>query len=412
MSMITRLRGALNTYPTILWFLAFGAFLNVTGLSFIWPLNSIYIHDELGKPLTVAGLVLLLHSAGASIGQLVGGTLFDKIGGRPVLLLGLFTSAALMCLIGLFDSWPLYVAVMFLYGLSASLVFPAMNALAAKSWPEGGRRAFNFIYVANNIGVAAGTALGGLVASYSFKAAFFSAGVTFLFFAIFVIWKIHDRPHARERGAEHLAVTASAHETAAANAIVEPKIPWVPVLSLFIGFLLVWIVYVQWQTSISVHIQAKGIELSAYSVLWTLNGALIFLGQPLLAYVVKFFKSLASQMYLGCSLFILCFALLLAADNYAIFVAGMVILTFGEMLLWPGIPAAVSQMSPPSRAGFLQGLIGSSATAGRMLGPLLGGLLYDNATFSNLLLVMVALLALPFACFILYARTCKTIERT
>ncbi len=412
MAITTRFRGALNSYPKLLWFLAFGAFLNVAGLSFIWPLNSIYIHEELGKPLTVAGIVLLLHSAGASIGQLVGGTLFDKIGGRPVLLIGLFGSAGLMSLIGFFDSWPLYVTVMVLYGLTASLVFPAMNALAAKSWPEGGRRAFNFIYVANNLGVAAGTAIGGLVASYSFKLAFFSAAITFLLFAIFVIFKIQDRPSKKEADQAAPAAHASAHETAATSALVEPKIPWVPVLSLFVGLLVAWIVYVQWQTSISVHMQANGIELSAYSVLWTLNGALIFLGQPLLAFAIKYFRSLASQMYLGTALFLLCFALLLTADHYLIYVAGMVILTFGEMLLWPGIPAAVSQLSPPSRAGFLQGVIGSGATAGRMLGPLLGGLLYDNTSFFNLLLVMVILLALPTLCFTIYARTSKRKERT
>ncbi|ASS75111.1 hypothetical protein CIG75_09060 [Tumebacillus algifaecis] len=411
MGMMTRLRGALNTYPKILWFLAFGAFLNVAGLSFIWPLNSIYIHDELGRPLTVAGIVLLLHSAGASIGQLTGGTLFDKIGGRPVLLLGLFSSSVLMSLIGFFDSWPLYVAVMFLYGLSASLVFPAMNALAAKSWPEGGRRAFNFIYVANNLGVAAGTAAGGLVASYSFKLAFFSAAITFVIFAIFVLFKIHDRPATADTVAAQVGQSTSAQEMAATRLRTEPKIPWLPVMSLFVGLLVAWLVYVQWQTSIAVHMQANGISLSMYSMLWTLNGVLIFVGQPLLSYTVKFFKSLSSQMYLGIALFFLSFSLLLTANNFAIYLAGMVILTFGEMLLWPGVPAAVSQLSPPSRAGFLQGLIGSAATVGRMLGPLLGGLLYDHTSFSNLLLVMVAVLALPLFAFILYARTQKK-ERT
>ncbi|WP_243652928.1 MFS transporter [Tumebacillus sp. BK434] len=408
---MTRLRDAVNTYPKILWFLAFGGFLNVAGLSFIWPLNSIYISGELGRPLTVAGVVLLLHSAGASIGQLTGGTLFDKIGGRPVLLLGLFSSATLMCLIGLFDSWPLYVTVMFLYGFTASLTFPALNALAAKSWPEGGRRAFNFIYVANNLGVAVGTAAGGLVASYSFKLAFFSAGVTFLLFAVFVLFKIHDRPTTQEAQAAQAAQAASVNETAAAGVRIEPKIPWVPVMSLFVGFLTIWIVYVQWQTSISVHMQENGIALSMYSLLWTINGVLIFAGQPLLAYIVKFFKSLSSQMYLGTALFLLCYAILLTADSYWVFLLGMIILTFGEMLLWPGIPAAVAQLSPPSRAGFLQGLIGSASTAGRMLGPMLGGLLYDNTSFSTLLLVMLLLHALPTAAFILYARTHQK-ERT
>ncbi|MGQ0518870.1 hypothetical protein ACT453_57775, partial [Bacillus sp. D-CC] len=33
---------------------------NVTGASFLWPFNTIYLHDHLGKSLSVAGMVLLL----------------------------------------------------------------------------------------------------------------------------------------------------------------------------------------------------------------------------------------------------------------------------------------------------------------------------------------------------------------
>jgi hypothetical protein len=36
---------------------------NVTGSSFLWPLNTIYIHDHLGKSLSVAGVVLMLNAA-------------------------------------------------------------------------------------------------------------------------------------------------------------------------------------------------------------------------------------------------------------------------------------------------------------------------------------------------------------
>ncbi len=55
--------------------------LNITGSSFLWPLNTIYMKQELGKSLTVAGLVLMINSFGMVIGNLLGGSLFDKLGG-------------------------------------------------------------------------------------------------------------------------------------------------------------------------------------------------------------------------------------------------------------------------------------------------------------------------------------------
>lgn len=48
--------------PRALKILIIGMFINVTGASFLWPLNTIYIHNHLGKSLTVAGIVLMLNS--------------------------------------------------------------------------------------------------------------------------------------------------------------------------------------------------------------------------------------------------------------------------------------------------------------------------------------------------------------
>ncbi|HYG60355.1 MAG TPA: MFS transporter, partial [Symbiobacteriaceae bacterium] len=181
-------------------------------------------------------------------------------------------------------------------------------------------------------------------------------------------------------------------------------VPWLPVVALFAGFLMLWLIYVQWQGPIAVYMKGTGIPLSGYSLLWTLNGLVIVAGQPVIALVVRYVRSTAGQLVLGTVLYLASFGLLLAWDTYPAFVAAMVILTFGEMLLWPGIPAAVSEISPPARRGFLQGFIGSAATAGRMLGPLLGGLLYDRFGYLPVLAVMAGLLVVPGACFLVYRR--------
>lgn len=56
---------------------------------FLWPLNTIYMKQELGKSLTVAGLVLMINSFGMVIGNLLGGSLFDKLGGYKTILVEL-----------------------------------------------------------------------------------------------------------------------------------------------------------------------------------------------------------------------------------------------------------------------------------------------------------------------------------
>ena len=45
----------------LIWLLI-GNLVESTGMSFIWPLTTIYMHDYLGKSLTVAGVVLFIGS--------------------------------------------------------------------------------------------------------------------------------------------------------------------------------------------------------------------------------------------------------------------------------------------------------------------------------------------------------------
>ena len=64
--------------------------------------------QELGKSLTVAGLVLMINSFGMVIGNLLGGSLFDKLGGYKTILIGTFTCLCSTTLLNFFHGWPWY----------------------------------------------------------------------------------------------------------------------------------------------------------------------------------------------------------------------------------------------------------------------------------------------------------------
>ena len=44
--------------------------------------------EELDKSLTIAGIVLMINSFGMVVGNLLGGSLFDKLGGYRTILTG------------------------------------------------------------------------------------------------------------------------------------------------------------------------------------------------------------------------------------------------------------------------------------------------------------------------------------
>ena len=54
------------------------------------------------------------------------------------------------------------------------------------------------------------------------------------------------------------------------------------------------------------------------------------------------------------------------ANHFAIFVVGMVILTFGEMFVWPAVPTIANQLAPVGKQGQYQGFVNSASTVGKI----------------------------------------------
>lgn len=385
--------------PRALWLLIIGMAVNVIGSSFLWPLNTIYIHDHLGKSLSVAGIVLMLNAGATVIGNLFGGHLFDKIGGYKSTLLGICISLAALICLTFWHGWPEYVVFLTIVGFGAGIIFPSMYAMAGSVWKEGGRKAFNAIYVAQNVGVAVGAALGGLVADYSFQLIFLANMLTYVIFlliAAFGYKGITVNPVKQEKDKKSA-------DAGYARANLQA------LLILSIGYLLCWVAYVQWTTTIASYTQEINISLTQYSLLWTINGAIIVLGQPLLNGVLKHFSSsLKLQILIGIGIFIISFIVAGKANAFSGFMVAMIILTIGEMFVWPAVPTVAFSLAPKGKEGIYQGIVNSTATGGRMIGPLLGGMLVDLYSMSALFTVLIGLFIIAIVTTLVYDRTLKS----
>ncbi len=238
-----------------IWILAIGMTINVTGNSFLWPLNTIYITEILHKSMSIAGFVLMLQQGSGIIGNLAGGWLFDKWGGRKLIIIGIVLSTITVLSLALFHQWIFYVSLMLLLGFSNGLVFPSMYAMAGSAWPEGGRKAFNLIYVAQNLGVAIGSTLGGVVAQISFTWIFIVNSITFLLFLFLVIFGFRKEQWQQ-------AVVVSGIEIPDQEELKKSKEAsraFASLMVLSIAFIIAWMPYVQWQTSLSKYISNLGI---------------------------------------------------------------------------------------------------------------------------------------------------------
>jgi len=388
--------------PKKLWLLIIGMMINTTGMMFLWPFNTIYLHNMLGHSLSFAGLILMLNAGAGIVGNLFGGVLFDRVGGYRAILVGVCITTSASILLFIFHSTGPYALFMTIMGFGSGTISPAVFAMAGATWPEGGRKPFNALYVAQNIGVAIGSSISGLVASLSFNLIFaVNAGVLICFtFFVFFLFRTIDVTNASG---------PLRTNTLEGSKKLKQAAPFWALLILCIGFMLCWTGYVQWQSTIASYTQTLGIPISSYGLLWTVNGVLIVLGQPLVNMIIKRMPSTKLQMVIGIIIFIGSFSILSFAHSFVGLVLAMAVLTFGEMFVWPAVPTIANDLAPQGRVGFYQGFVNSAGTGGRMIGPLFGGMMVDLFNMSVLIDVIFVLFIGAMVTTLMYERPMKRV---
>ncbi|MFC4100186.1 MFS transporter [Paenibacillus xanthanilyticus] len=373
--------------------------INSTGSSLMWPLIAMFVFDELGRNMKAAGLVILIHSLGGIAGQLLGGALYHRVGVKRLIVGALGMNA-----LGLFalpvasQSWPLFITLMALIGVFNALSMPAIQAFIGFRFPERRGELFNVIYVANNIGVAVGTALSGFLADVSYTLSFVLNGVTSGAFAVFFLFYL-GRTENKTAGSPVLAQTSVSRSESAWMLMRNIRI----YLYMSVAVLLLNFGNSIWNTGVSPFIIAEDMPKRMYGFLWTLNGILIFVAQPLMTLLKRTAaRTINAQMTASAIFYMAGYACILTMQSYPGMVLAMILATFGEMLIAPAMPAFLSE-----RAGkhtpFYLGLSGGIGSAGRVIGPYMMGAYYDRGGLSPVawLAVVTALLSIGF--FIIHA---------
>lgn len=362
--------------------LAICALISSLGMSFIWPLTSVYLHNQLHISLTTIGVVLLFNSLTSVLGSSLGGYMYDKF--NPYYFLLSVASATFIILVCLtiWHGWPIFGFWLSLLGFCSGWNIALLNSISTSLQGVSSKHVFNTLYLFQNLGVVIGSSLVGYFYAISVSLLFGVAAALFIAFILIIKFTFNGI------NTKHVSTTKNKQDSEPKNISVSNRIL---LAVLFFSLLIIWTMYQQWTSNVSVYMTDLGFPLSQYSILWTINAGGIVLIQIILNYLNQDIISTRAQIYFGIASLALSFIVLSFAHRYLGFIGAMLLLTVGEATAFPAIPALVNRLSSSATKGKYQGAVNAWASAGRAIGPLIGGVLIESTSYNWLFRVAVLL---------------------
>ena len=202
---IRRVVTDLKGLPRPFWLLAAGTFVYLIGVEMTYPYETLYLNGRLGVSMTTLGLILGITLLATLPMQVVGGALCDKLGRRPVLVVGILGSMTLYAGLALTTDLAVIVGLIaFEAAFGWAQYITASNAIIADvTTMEQRAEAFSISRVALNAGITVGpfVALALLARDPSFRLNFIASSVICAgFLVIVLVWLKETRPAGVQAG--------------------------------------------------------------------------------------------------------------------------------------------------------------------------------------------------------------------
>ena len=337
---------SLRGLPRDLWILSAASLINRAG-TMVLPFLVLYLTKEHGWSAPRAGLALAVYGAGSIIVAPVAGRLSDRIGPLPIMRWSLVASGVLLLAFPFVSGFPGIIAITLAWALSTEAFRPANLALIADiASPEQRKPAYALTRLAINLGMSVGPAAAGFIAAKSFSLIFIIDGITTLVAAL-VLFATPIKAVHQVKKVESVAPVDQLRRLL----VLDDR-----QFLFFLGALfLTGAVFFQHEGALPLFlVDDLGLSTAFYGFLFTINTVMIvFMEVPLNAATSDWPHKRA--LALGSFLFAAGSGVFVFATGPVAIIAGMVIWTFGEMMLFPQASAYVADIAPPHRRGEYMG---------------------------------------------------------
>lgn len=353
----------LGGLPREVWLLFATNLINRAGMM-VLPFLVLYLTRELGFSLARAGSMLAVYGASAIVFGPIGGRLSDRIGALPVMRVSLISAGSVLLLFPLARSYAAVAAMTVLWAGSGEMFRPSsLAAIAHVVPPQQQRQAYALNRLAINLGMSIGPALGGFLATASFRAMFVVDAVTTLIAgAVLALtpWRAFSgvNSEAQNRNAEHVGPATIFHDSR--------------FMVFLAGVITVGIVFFQHESALPLYlVQYLHLSPAFYGMLFTINTLLIVALEVPINTATAHVPNVR-LLVIGCLLFAIGFGALGLIASAAGVIATVVVWTFGEMLLFPATSSHLAEIAPENRRGVYMGAYTMSLSIALTVGPWMG----------------------------------------
>jgi len=360
----------MNASKRNLYILTFVLFVVMLGYGIIIPILPFYI-EEMGAGGTELGLLVASYAVMRLICGPIWGSLSDRVGRKPVLLIGITGYAVTMVWFGLATQLWMLFAARILSGILSSATAPTTMAYIGDSTPENERGGgMGLLGAAGGVGTIFGPVAGGFLATESLSTPFFiAAGFSVLSLLLAIRYLPESLP-------------AEARETNGKGEKIIDLKAWWQATNSPIGSLLI-LTFIS-TCGLMIFANVFGLyALDKFSfgtedvgVMMMVLGLVSALAQGLLA--GPFTKKLGDETVIKWGLLAtaLGFGLMLLADSYWTILLATAFFGLTVALQVPALTSLTSRRATVPQ-GIAMGLSNSFVSLGRIFGPLLGGFIYD-----------------------------------
>jgi MFS family permease len=371
-SIFKKLRTTYYEYPSKFWVVVAASFVDRVGGTMIFPFFALYITHKFNVGMTQAGLLLGTFSLFGMIGSIIGGALTDRFGRKFMVIFGLVFSALSALSMGFANDLRLFYVLAASVGLLSDIAGPAWQAMIADILPEDKRTdGYGLLRVVANMAWIVGPTIGGLMASRSYLLLFIFDSVCSVITAAIIFRLIPEtkpEPIAGE-------VPESFFKTVLGYGKVFTD--WL-FMAYIVASMLMLLVYLQMYSTLSVYLRDNfGITPQGYGFILTSSAITVIFFQFWVTRRVKRYPPML-MMALGSAFYVVGFSMYGFVTAYYMFVAAIVVITIGEMIVMPVSQALAANFAPEDMRGRYMAVFGLCWGLPSLVGPTLAGLILDN----------------------------------